>query len=115
VHEKFLKKLAKKIKIRYIPVLVLYNLIQRVVKSGIRLLNLNKSIIHREKGMSDLFEKNEDAVEGAGEDFIDLESDLDVETEIMEVIPNSLDARRRLENILDEKRLRDELDDFGDY
>ncbi len=65
--------------------------------------------------MSDLFEKNEDAVEGAGEDFIDLESDLDVETEIMEVIPNSLDARRRLENILDEKRLRDELDDFGDY
>lgn len=68
--------------------------------------------------MSDLFEKDEDAVEGAGEDFIDVESDLDVETEteteteIVEMVPNSLDARRRLENILDEKRLRDELDDF---
>ncbi|ASQ45250.1 PA3496 family putative envelope integrity protein [Legionella clemsonensis] len=27
----------------------------------------------------------------------------------------TLDARRRLENMLEEKRLRDELDDFVDY
>jgi len=29
--------------------------------------------------------------------------------------PDFSDARRRLEKLLDEKRLRDELDDFVDY
>lgn len=64
--------------------------------------------------MSDLFEEDEDAVVEVGEDF-DLESDLDVDAEVMETVPQGLDARRRLENMLDEKRLRDELNDFGDY
>ncbi|KTC90979.1 hypothetical protein OQJ18_15665 [Fluoribacter dumoffii] len=65
--------------------------------------------------MSDLFEDDEDAVVEVGEDFVDVDSELDVEAEVMETIPRGLDARRRLENMLDEKRLRDELDDFGDY
>ncbi|KTC82417.1 hypothetical protein OQJ13_05595 [Legionella sp. PATHC035] len=65
--------------------------------------------------MSDLFEDDEDAVVEVGEDFVDVDSELDVEAEVTEVVPNGLDARRRLENMLDEKRLRDELDDFGDY
>jgi hypothetical protein len=65
--------------------------------------------------MSDLFEEDEEAVVEVGEDFVDLDGDLDVETEIEETVSNGLDARRRLENMLDEKRLRDELDDFIDY
>ncbi|STY30536.1 Uncharacterised protein [Legionella wadsworthii] len=65
--------------------------------------------------MSDLFEDDEDAVVEVGEDFLDVDSELDVETEVMETVPRGLDARRKLENMLDEKRLRDELDDFGDY
>ncbi|AWN75333.1 hypothetical protein LEAN103870_01975 [Legionella anisa] len=65
--------------------------------------------------MSDLFEDDEDAVVEVGEDFVDVDSELDVEAEVMETVPRGLDARRRLENMLDEKRLRDELDDFGDY
>ena len=40
--------------------------------------------------------------------------------EVEEVVPHSrqrpsADARRRLENLLEEKRLRDELEDFLDY
>ncbi|KTD05601.1 hypothetical protein OQJ19_10645 [Fluoribacter gormanii] len=65
--------------------------------------------------MSDLFEDDEDAVVEVGEDFVDVDSELDVDVEVMETVPRGLDARRRLENMLDEKRLRDELDDFGDY
>ncbi len=58
--------------------------------------------------MSDLFEDD---------DALDLEDDLDkvdVEQEIIK-IPNIKDARIRLEQKLEEKRLRDELDDFTDY
>jgi hypothetical protein len=65
--------------------------------------------------MSDLFEEDEDAVVEVGDDFVDVDSDLDVDAEVLETVPRGLDARRRLENMLDEKRLRDELDDFGDY
>lgn len=65
--------------------------------------------------MSDLFEDDEDDVVEVGEDFVDVDSELDVEAEVMETVPRGLDARRRLEKMLDEKRLRDELDDFGDY
>ncbi|HHF7365707.1 TPA: PA3496 family putative envelope integrity protein [Legionella bozemanae] len=65
--------------------------------------------------MSDLFEDDEDAVVEVGEDFVDVDCELDVEAEVMETVPRGLDARRKLENMLDEKRLRDELDDFGDY
>ncbi|PWY55346.1 hypothetical protein DGG96_11990 [Legionella qingyii] len=64
--------------------------------------------------MSDLFE-DDDAVVEVEEDFVDVDSELDVDAEVMDTVPRGLDARRRLENMLDEKRLRDELDDFGDY
>jgi len=61
--------------------------------------------------MSELFDDEEEDKELSTEDaFVDVE----------EVIldnrqrPTS-DARKRLENLLEEKRLRDELDDFLDY
>lgn len=57
--------------------------------------------------MSELFE--EDEVVEVVEDFDD------VEAEVIEHINPGLDARRRLESMLDERRLRDELDDFVDY
>ena len=53
--------------------------------------------------MSDLFEE-EDLVEGDAEDFPNIENNENI----------TLDARRRLENMLEEKRLRDELEDFVD-
>ena len=58
--------------------------------------------------MSDLFEDD---------DALDLDDDLDkvaVEQEIIKTT-HTKDARIRLEQKLDEKRLRDELDDFTDY
>ncbi|HAZ7574351.1 hypothetical protein OQJ02_02970 [Legionella sp. PATHC032] len=61
--------------------------------------------------MSDLFEEDEEEVIEVVDDFDDVEMD----TEIIEAPGVSLDARRRLENMLEEKRLRDELDDFVDY
>jgi len=61
--------------------------------------------------MSDIFDEEED-------DLVEtdtFESSNDV-IDIGNVTENStLDARRRLENMLEEKRLRDELDDFVDY
>ncbi len=67
--------------------------------------------------MSDLFEEDEETVVEVGEDFIDVDGEVDVEdeAEVTEAVTSGLDARRRLENMLDEKRLRDELDDFVDY
>lgn len=59
--------------------------------------------------MSDMFEEDE-TIEIV-EDF----DDVDVETEVVDTAIIGLDARRRLESMLDEKRLRDELDDFVDY
>ncbi len=61
--------------------------------------------------MSDLFEEDEEEILEVGEDF----SDVEVEAESVEIPNCGLDARRRLENMLEEKRLRDELDDFIDY
>ncbi|KTD56478.1 PA3496 family putative envelope integrity protein [Legionella shakespearei] len=61
--------------------------------------------------MSDLFEEDEEEVIEVLDDFEDVE----VDEEIVEVPGVGLDARRRLENMLEEKRLRDELDDFVDY
>ncbi|HEN5502295.1 TPA: hypothetical protein U6290_002009, partial [Legionella pneumophila] len=58
-----------------------------------------------------LFEEDEEEVIEVVDDFDDVE----VDTEIIEAPGVSLDARRRLENMLEEKRLRDELDDFVDY
>jgi hypothetical protein len=66
--------------------------------------------------MSDLFEEEEDAVVEVSDDFVDADDEVDVRAEVTETVPNSLDARRRLEKILDEKRLLEELeDDFEDY
>ena len=59
--------------------------------------------------MSELFE--EDGVVKVEEEF----DEVRVEAEPVKTVQNGLDARRRLENMLDEKRLRDELDDFIDY
>lgn len=61
--------------------------------------------------MSDLFEEDEEEVIEVLDDFEDVE----VEEDIVEAPGAGLDARRRLENMLEEKRLRDELDDFVDY
>lgn len=55
--------------------------------------------------MSDLFE--EDIV-----DAPDIFDDLEVDTECVDTGNRGLDARRRLEQRLEEKRLRDELEDF---
>jgi hypothetical protein len=60
--------------------------------------------------MTDIFEDDEEVTEVA-EEF----SDIEVEAELVEVTDGALDARRRLEQRLEEKRLRDELDDFVDY
>lgn len=60
--------------------------------------------------MSDLFDDSEDELT-EGEVFVNSEEEIDVD--VQEV--STLDARRRLENMLEEKRLRDELDDFVDY
>lgn len=68
--------------------------------------------------MSDLFEEDDDTSSiDVGDDFIevDVEGEVDVEPETGATVQNDLDARRRLEKMLDERRLRDELDDFGDY
>lgn len=59
--------------------------------------------------MSDLFD--EDDIEEV-DNFANSEDEL-INTETIE--NPTLDARRRLENMLEEKRLRDELDDFVDY
>ncbi|KTD65568.1 PA3496 family putative envelope integrity protein [Legionella spiritensis] len=54
---------------------------------------------------------------GEEEDIIEDDPfvDVDDEMEIDNFVDGSLDARRRLENMLEEKRLREELDDFTDY
>lgn len=67
--------------------------------------------------MSDLFEaEDEDTGVEVRDNFDDVEDELDAAApEVDEAVHRDLDARRRLESMLDEKRLRDELDDFGDY
>ena len=61
--------------------------------------------------MSDLFEEDEEEITEVVEDFEEIE----VDAEDIEIPNGNLDARRRLEQMLEEKRLRDELDDFVDY
>ncbi|MBA3535823.1 MAG: hypothetical protein H0T84_04325 [Tatlockia sp.] len=61
-----------------------------------------------ENGMSELFDE-EELVEG--ELFVNAEEEVKIDVDEN----STLDARRRLENMLEEKRLRDELDDFVDY
>ncbi len=71
--------------------------------------------------MGELFDDEEDKVLIA-EDEVDVEvEDIEEEVEEASVIsqdnqqPPLIDARRRLENLLEEKRLRDELEDFFDF
>ncbi len=61
--------------------------------------------------MSDLFEEEDSEVAELEENFEDVE----VEIEEKNIPGNFLDARRRLESMLDEKRLQDELQDFLDF
>ena len=60
--------------------------------------------------MSELFDDTEEDKTLIIEDDHALEDDLVVEVRR----PESLDARRRLENLMEDKRLRDELEDFLD-
>lgn len=60
--------------------------------------------------MSELFDDAEDkALENGEDEFVEADE------LIADSGPASSDARRRLENLLEEKRLRDELEDFLDY
>ncbi|QBR83377.1 hypothetical protein E3983_02740 [Legionella israelensis] len=59
--------------------------------------------------MSDFYDDDE---------LLDIEDEFanaDIETTSKESLRTGQDARRRLESLLEEKRLRDELDDFVDY
>jgi hypothetical protein len=62
--------------------------------------------------MTDLFE---DEDEDEGTELVENFTDIEDEAEAIELPKGNLDARRRLEYMLEEKRLRDELDDFVDY
>lgn len=61
--------------------------------------------------MSDLLEENDDEMIEVDDEF---DEELEVDAEIPEQANGGMDARRRLELMLEEKRLRDELEDF-DY
>lgn len=61
--------------------------------------------------MSDLFEENEEEIMEVGSEFEEIAVDEDLD----EFLEEGLDARKRLENMLEERRLRNELDDFVDY
>lgn len=60
--------------------------------------------------MSDLFDAEDEALEPI-DDF----DEVDVDIALPKDKDTSIDARRRLENRLDDKRLHDELEDFLDY
>lgn len=60
--------------------------------------------------MSDMFDDDEDDLDEV-DGFVNPDDDVDIDVRES----STLDARRRLENMLEEKRLRDELDDFVDY
>ncbi len=59
--------------------------------------------------MGDIFDDEEDIVDE--DEFVSADGTSGADLHKDSV----LDARRRLENMLEEKRLRDELDDFIDY
>lgn len=61
--------------------------------------------------MSDLLEENDDEMIEVDDEF---DEELEVDAEIPDQANGGMDARRRLELMLEEKRLRDELEDF-DY
>lgn len=59
--------------------------------------------------MSEIFDDEEEKVLVVEDEFVEPEDEA-----LEEQLPTT-DARRRLENMLEEKRLRDELEDFLDY
>ena len=59
--------------------------------------------------MTELFDEKEDLIDEESCIEGDVEAELEIEEEAV-----TLDARRRLENLLEERRLREELDDFMD-
>lgn len=61
--------------------------------------------------MSDLFEENEEEIMEVESEFEEIAVDEDLD----ELPEEGLDARKRLEHMLEERRLRNELDDFVDY
>ena len=61
--------------------------------------------------MSELFDDAEEKESIAEEEFVEAE----VAVVVVPSKQRASDARRRLENLLEEKRLRDELEDFIDY
>jgi hypothetical protein len=60
--------------------------------------------------MSDLFDAEDEVIEPI-DDF----DEVDVDITLPKDKETGIDARRRLENRLDDKRLHDELEDFLDY
>ena len=62
--------------------------------------------------MSELFEEDKDRP--ADDEAIEAKVEPEVMVSEHRQRPSS-DARKRLETLLEEKRLRDELEDFGDY
>jgi hypothetical protein len=58
--------------------------------------------------MSELFDEDDTLIE---ESFEADDNEVTIDTSEA----NTLDARRRLEKMLEEKRLRDDLDDFSDF
>ena len=61
--------------------------------------------------MSDLFDEDDDLME----EVFSPDDTVPIDSEDTPSKNTVLDARRRLEQVLEEKRLRDELDDFVDY
>ncbi len=64
----------------------------------------------REDSMSNLYDEDEEKELLAEDEFVEAD-----ELILDSRIGSTSDARRRLENLLEEKRLREELDDFLDY
>ena len=60
--------------------------------------------------MSELFEDEEEKDLIAEDEFVDEEDILGEQSSY-----STSDARRRLENLLEEKRLKNEIEDFFDY
>ncbi len=59
--------------------------------------------------MTELFDEEDSLID----DEICVDTDAVAELEIQEEVV-TLDARRRLDNLLEQRRLREELDDFAD-
>lgn len=61
--------------------------------------------------MGDLFEEDDANIDVAMDDFAEVDEEINIKAD-NEDIYKGFDARRRLESMLDDKRLRDELDEW---